>query len=47
MNSWSKFVTKFYKDKKRTNKNYKFKNAMKDAKKPYRCMKNKTMKKRK
>ena len=46
MNNWSKFVTKFYKDKKRTNKNYKFKNALKDAIKSYRSMKNKTMKKK-
>jgi hypothetical protein len=44
MNAWAKFVTKFYKDKKKTNKNYKFKNAMKDAKKFYK--KNKTMKKK-
>jgi len=44
MNAWAKFVTKFYKDKKKTNKNYKFKNAMKDAKKLYK--KNKTMKKK-
>jgi len=39
MNAWSKFVTKFYKDKKRTNKTYKFKDAMKDAKGPYNAAK--------
>jgi hypothetical protein len=39
MNEWSKFVTKFYKDKKRTNKTYKFKDAMKDAKGPYNAAK--------
>ena len=44
MNEWAKLVSKIYKEKSRTNKNYKLKNAMKDAKKVYK--KNKTMKKR-
>lgn len=44
MNAWAKLVSKVYKDKKKTNKNYKLKNAMKDAKKIYK--KNKTMKKK-
>lgn len=44
MNAWAKLVSKIYKEKSRTNKNYKLKNAMKDAKKVYK--KNKTMKKR-
>ena len=36
MNDWAKFLTKFYKDKKKTQKNYMFKDAMKDAKKVYK-----------
>ena len=36
MNAWAKFLTKFYKDKKRTQKNYMFKDAMKDAQKVYK-----------
>jgi hypothetical protein len=49
MNAWAKLVSKIYKEKSRTNKNYKLKNAMKDAKKVYKknkTMKNKSMKKR-
>ena len=47
MNAWAKFVTAYYKNKKRTNKNYKFKDAMKEAKGPYKKSKGgKTMKKR-
>jgi hypothetical protein len=45
MNAWAKLVSKIYKEKSRTNKNYKLKNAMKDAKKVYKKS-NKTMKKR-
>lgn len=36
MNNWTKFVTNFYREKKRTNKNYKFKDAMKDARAEYK-----------
>lgn len=36
MNNWTKFVTNFYREKKRTNKNYKFKDAMKDARGEYK-----------
>ena len=36
MNAWAKFLTKFYKDKKKTQKNYMFKDAMKDAQKVYK-----------
>ena len=49
MNAWAKLVSKIYKEKSRTNKNYKLKNAMKDAKKVYKknkTMKNKTMRKK-
>ena len=49
MNAWATLVSKIYKEKSRTNKNYKLKNAMKDAKKVYKknkTMKNKTMKKK-
>jgi len=49
MNAWAQLVSKIYKEKSRTNKNYKLKNAMKDAKKVYKknkTMKNKTMKKK-
>jgi hypothetical protein len=45
MNEWAKLVSKIYKEKNKTNKNYKLKNAMKDAKKVYK--KNKTMKNKK
>lgn len=45
MNDWAKLVNKIYKEKSKTNKNYKLKNAMKDAKKVYK-KKNVTMKKR-
>lgn len=44
MNAWAKFVTKYYKDKRRTNKDYKFKDAMKDAKVVYAAQKGQTMK---
>lgn len=48
MNAWSKFVTAYYKKQKKTNKNYKFKDAMKDAKGPYKMSKGgKTRKQRK
>jgi hypothetical protein len=33
--AWTRFVTKLYRDNKHTNKNYTFKQAMKDAKKVY------------
>ena len=49
MNAWATLVSKIYKEKSRTNKNYKLKNAMKDAKKVYKknkTMKNKTMRKK-
>jgi hypothetical protein len=36
MNEWTKFVTQYYHDQKRTNKAYQFKDAMKDAKKVYK-----------
>jgi len=36
MNAWAKFLTKYYRDKKRTQKNYTFMQAMKDAKKEYK-----------
>jgi hypothetical protein len=36
MSTWVKFVTQFYKDKKRSNPNYMFKHAMKDAAKAYK-----------
>lgn len=36
MSAWVKFVTQFYKDKKRVNKNYSFKNAMSEAAKVYK-----------
>ena len=44
MNDWAKLVSRIYKEKSRKNKNYKLKNAMKDAKKIYK-KKNTTMKK--
>jgi hypothetical protein len=34
--SWVQCVTRVYHEKKRHNKSYKFKNAMKDAKKEYK-----------
>jgi len=36
MNEWTKFVTQYYHDQKQANKNYQFKDAMKDAKKVYK-----------
>ena len=36
MSAWVKFVTQFYKDKKRGNPNYSFKNAMSEAAKVYK-----------
>jgi hypothetical protein len=45
MNEWAKLVSKIYKEKNKTNKNYRLKNAMRDAKKVYK--KNKTMKNKK
>ena len=35
MSKWTKFATKFYKNKKRTNKNYKFSDALKEAAEVY------------
>jgi hypothetical protein len=35
MNDWAKLVSKIYKEKSKTNKNYKLMHAMKDAKKVY------------
>jgi hypothetical protein len=35
-NEWTKFVTDFYRKKKASNPAYKFKNALKDAKKEYK-----------
>ena len=35
-NAWTKFVTDFYRKKKSGNPAYKFKNALKDAKKEYK-----------
>jgi len=35
-NEWTKFVTNFYRKKKSSNPAYKFKNALKDAKKEYK-----------
>jgi hypothetical protein len=45
MNDWAKLVNKIYKEKSKTNKNYKLMHAMKDAKKVYK-KKNTTLKKR-
>jgi len=36
MNEWTKFVTQYYREQKQANKNYQFKDAMKDAKKVYK-----------
>lgn len=36
MSSWTTFVTKFYKDKKRTTPGYQFKTAMKEAARVYK-----------
>lgn len=46
MSAWITHLTKFYREKKRTNPNYKYKNAMKDARKTYKsATKNKKSKK--
>lgn len=36
MNEWTKFVTEYYKTKKATNKDYQFKDAMKEARLEYK-----------
>lgn len=36
MSNWTTFLTKFYNDKKKTNPDYQFKHAMKDAAKVYK-----------
>ena len=36
MSAWTTHVTKYYKDRKRKDKNYSFKQAMKDAKSTYK-----------
>ena len=36
MSQWTKFATKFYKEKKSKDPNYQFKNALKDAAKEYK-----------
>lgn len=36
MSAWTVFLTKFYNDKKKTNPEYKFKDAMKDGAKVYK-----------
>ena len=36
MNEWTKFVTEYYKTKKAANKDYQFKDAMKDARLEYK-----------
>lgn len=36
MSNWTTFLTKFYNDKKKTNPDYQFKNAMRDAAKVYK-----------
>lgn len=36
MSAWTTFLTKFYNDKKKTNPDYQFKHAMKDAAKVYK-----------
>ena len=36
MSAWTTHVTKYYRDRKRKNKNYSFKQAMKDAKSTYK-----------
>jgi hypothetical protein len=36
MSNWTSYVTKFYRDKKRTNASYKFSMALKDAAKVYK-----------
>lgn len=36
MSAWTTHVTKYYKDRKKKDKNYSFKQAMKDAKSTYK-----------
>lgn len=36
MSAWTTFLTKFYNDKKKTNPDYQFKNAMRDGAKVYK-----------
>ena len=36
MSAWTKHVTRFYREQKKNNKSYKFKNALKDARKTYK-----------
>ena len=36
MSAWTNHVTKYYKDRKKKDKNYSFKQAMKDAKSTYK-----------
>jgi hypothetical protein len=36
MTAWTDFATKFFNDKRKTNKSYKFKHALKDASKIYK-----------
>ena len=36
MSSWTTFLTKFYNDKKKSNPEYKFKDAMKDGARVYK-----------
>ena len=36
MSNWTKYATNFYRQKKRTNKSYKFKDALKEAAKSYK-----------
>jgi len=36
MSAWTKHVTQFYRDQKKKNTSYKFKNALKDARKSYK-----------
>jgi hypothetical protein len=40
MSTWTDHVTKFYKEHRRKNASYQFKNALKDARKTYSSIKN-------
>ena len=40
MSKWTDHVTKYYKEQRRKNSSYQFKNALKDARKTYSTVKN-------